>query len=75
LQALWPLHAFEAPHFTPAANDVDAKLVAAKTETAVAISVRLFMEVLLVGRTKRARNEVIRSTRLQRYRPRPIFLV
>jgi hypothetical protein len=48
LQALWPLQAFEAPHFTPAAKDEDAKLVAAKTETAVAISIRLFMETLLV---------------------------
>src|SRR5215207_2500043 len=49
LQALWPLQAFDAPHFTPAAKDVEAKLVAAKTETAVAISARLFMESLLVG--------------------------
>src|SRR5512144_867269 len=48
LQALWPLQAFEPVHFTPAAKDEDAKLVAAKTETAVAISIRLFMEILLV---------------------------
>ena len=70
LQALWPLQAFEAPHFTPAAKDVDAKLVAAKTVTAVAISVRLFMETLLVGRAT-GPQEVIRSARLQRYRSRP----
>src|SRR5688572_29304056 len=49
LQALWPLQAFEAPHFTPAAKDVEAKLVAAKTVTAVAISVRLFMESSWLG--------------------------
>src|ERR1043165_3129281 len=74
LQALWPLQAFEAPHFTPAAKDDEAKLVAAKAETAVAISVRLFMETLLVGRTT-GPHEVIRSARLQRYRPPPAFFV
>jgi hypothetical protein len=74
LQALWPLQAFEAPHFTPAAKDVDAKLVAAKTETAVAISIRLFMETLLVGRAT-GPHVVIRRVRRRRYRPRMDLLV
>jgi hypothetical protein len=42
LQALVP------PHFTPAAKAVDAKVVAAKIEAAVAIIVRLFIMSLLV---------------------------
>ncbi len=41
-----------------------AKLVAAKTETAVAISMRLFMEILLVGAGQRARMRAIRGDRL-----------
>ncbi len=75
LQALWPLQAFEAPHFTPAAKDVDAKLVAAKTETAVAISIRLFMEILLVGAGNRARMRSFAALGLRRYRPRMDLLV
>ncbi len=49
LQALWPLQALVPPHFTaPAAKAVDAKVVAAKIEAAVAIIVRLFKMSLLV---------------------------
>jgi hypothetical protein len=74
LQALWPLQAFEPPHFTPAAKEVDAKLVAAKTETAVAISVRLFMRPSwLDGLT--GPHVFIRSLGLRRYRRRADLLV
>src|SRR5918995_7342145 len=66
LQALWPLQAFEAPHFTPAAKDVEAKLVAAKTATAVVISVRLFVRILL-GCASTGPHRLIRSLRSGRY--------
>jgi hypothetical protein len=67
LQALWPLQALVPPHFTPAAKAaVDAKVVAAKIEAAVAIIVRLFKMSLLVceGCT---RMESIRMGSLRRY--------
>jgi hypothetical protein len=54
LQALWPLQALVPPQWTPAAKAVDAKLPAAKTATAVVISVRLFIRGLLKMRAMRS---------------------
>src|SRR5579883_816501 len=77
LQALWPLQALVPPHFTPSAKAAVAKVLAANTEAAAMMRLRLSMEILPIVLRLNVRTscplQVVRRPNGERYGRRDKF--